>query len=1647
MTRGRKIVRFVSKTFLALIGLFLFLFVSLWAVLKVPSVQNFLVSKVTTYISDKTHTRVELAYIDLEFPKSILLQGIFLEDQKHDTLIAVKELELDINMLALLTSTVSIESTELDDFSVHLKRSERDSTFNFQFLLDAFTSDNKKEVNIDTTKTGTPWTVKANSIVLSHGHFHMEDSLSGLYINLSLGEMKGELNKLDLNKSFADVGDIALLDVHGSVRSTKQSAPDTSTSAGWRGLSISGLTIEHSSFSYSDQLSSLLASATIGTLELENTSIDLIEQTIASDGLSMAQSSSLIQLKKSNTASEADTSTSNWNVQVSALQFDQNDFKMDVLNEAKIHSGIDWNHLALTGINTQAKDLAYNGPMIEATIESLSVQDKSGFGIRSLETNVYMDSDNASLTDLSLVTNYSRLGQDISIQYKSLEELMSTLSVNCNMKNNQVAIKDLLLLVPALDTIEIIHKNKDRSVVFDLLAQGNMNKLALKKFYLKTLETSIDAKGQINFITDPDKLFMDLNIKRIQTGAADLTALLPDSALPSSIVIPSELFLTGNYKGTISDFTSTLNLGSSIGNALVHADISGLQQEVPSYKLALQTHNFNLGKLLNQTTLGELNGAIDVTGSGIDTNTFAATIHSDIESMSINAYNYHSIQFNGALNKQLIEIEGTVADSNLNLSLAGKANLNKQQEFYDLKLNLKGADLQKLKLTEEHTTVSANTDMHLNGDPTKNINGHISTRNILVIQNGKRYKEDSLVLVSVNEPGKSNVKLNSSMFAATFDGNIDVLSVSGAVTNHLNRYFHFTDAPFKKMNPQNFTFEVQINDSPLLREVVLPSLSQYSSMKINGSFNSEEAKLAILANIPSATYSGTTVNEFVFNLDSDPDKITYNTGWDYLSTGSINLQQTTADGTIEKDTAGINLSIKNTDGKDKIKLNSILTITSGNRYRFSILKDGLALQEEKWTVAEKNYIEVGQKYIFAEHFNLSHNTQFIKLQSAAEGNDIDIQFKAFDLHTLSQIIEDDTLLVQGILDGEVNFKHIQQNPAFTSQLNIKDLAYKDSRVGNLKIAADNLTADRYTATIELRDSLNRATIAGYYVGSSSDVHFNADIQSIELHSLEAFSGEQIHGSSGKVKGNIAITGTPKEPKFNGNIQFVDASTKVAYINQRLFMKKETISISPERVTFNSFNILDSLNNEAVINGYVGIKSFNDVTFNLNVNTNDFMVLNTTAVNNKLYYGKVILDSKISIKGNQDLPVINADINIVRGSHFTFAVPDSKVTVDRGDGVVIFTSDSSSLDPIMLRQTDELTTQKITGLDLSAKIHINRNSTLKLLVDPISGDSLSVRGDADLNFKMDESGQTSLSGRYVVYDGSYKASLENLIVRRFNITRGSTIIWSGDPTNALVDIKATYETRTAPDGLLANSAVIDSSALRKPLPFIVIMSMQGELLKPLISFQLDMPDNTKGALGGEVYSQISNINANESEVNKQVFALLVLNRFIVPDNSSSSGGASDFARRSVSRMMSNELNKLSAKYVEGLQIDVDVQSYNQVNNGEQKGNTQVEVGVSKSLLNERLTVQIGGNVPLEGQDAATNSNAKNITGDVQVEYKITKNGRYKIKAFRINQYDGILNGNIVETGAGIMYVRNFTHFKELFISKKKKKQLTETDDQQ
>jgi translocation and assembly module TamB len=104
---------------------------------------------------------------------------------------------------------------------------------------------------------------------------------------------------------------------------------------------------------------------------------------------------------------------------------------------------------------------------------------------------------------------------------------------------------------------------------------------------------------------------------------------------------------------------------------------------------------------------------------------------------------------------------------------------------------------------------------------------------------------------------------------------------------------------------------------------------------------------------------------------------------------------------------------------------------------------------------------------------------------------------------------------------------------------------------------------------------------------------------------------------------------------------------------------------------------------------------------------------------------------------------------------------------------------------ILNRNEKYEKQKsgFTGIDLSSIIEIDKEATIRLLTDPASTDTLVVKGEAALSFKMDRSGKMSLTGAYNLDEGSYLVSLESVIKKRFKINTGTTIVWNGDPLGA------------------------------------------------------------------------------------------------------------------------------------------------------------------------------------------------------------------------------------------------------------------------
>ena len=230
-----------------------------------------------------------------------------------------------------------------------------------------------------------------------------------------------------------------------------------------------------------------------------------------------------------------------------------------------------------------------------------------------------------------------------------------------------------------------------------------------------------------------------------------------------------------------------------------------------------------------------------------------------------------------------------------------------------------------------------------------------------------------------------------------------------------------------------------------------------------------------------------------------------------------------------------------------------------------------------------------------------------------------------------------------------------------------------------------------------------------------------------------------------------------------------------------------------------------------------------------------------------------------------------------------------------------------------------------------------------------------------------------------------------------------------------------------------------------------LNVKGELMKPELTFDIDLPKEGNLRVNNEVLTTVNTrldqIKAEPSELNKQVFALLLLNRFVSdnPFQSSGSGGgfnAGSFARQSVSKILTEQLNKLAGSLIAGVDLNFDVNSEDDYSTGQRTDRTDVNVSLSKRLLNDRLKISVGSNYELEGPQQSQQTGS-NIIGNITVDYNLSQDGRYLLRGYRKNDYDYVLEGQVVETGLKFIISADYNKLKDL-LRKKRKQQQAKSD---
>ena len=1623
------------------------LFIVIAVLIQIPAIQTKLVHSATSFISNKTHTRVDIKNISIAFPKSVVIEGIYLEDVKKDTLLYAEETRVNLSFSDLLNKQIHVSSFTLEKVNLNLKRTETDSLFNYDFLLTAF-NDTTKQKKAEPEKK-SKWEFSIDNISLRNIQLHYKDEYGGTNMAANITHLKLKMEEIDFAKSLFSIDELLIEKLKGKVLLKKLGkTSENNSSSILPKITANKIQINNSNFIYADSINKQSLTAEINRIKLNNAAVDLQSQIITLDNLFLSKSKIQYyrnenELPDTIVVTETATEKKDWRVSVKSIDLDDNAIAYWLENKPEIKNEFDAFHLDHKHVTLAATHFQYSMDKTEVSIKKFTTVDQNNFSITKFETDFTMDQHSITTNNLKVKTSNSSIDADLNIYYSSLSALKDSIQymiVNADVKNVSVQNADILYFSPQLIKQDFF-KNARNITKISGIVNGPLNNLKGKDLIIHTgVNTIVKTDFIVQGLPVVETAYFNFPNLKVNTGKKDI-AMMVGTLIPKSIALPENISMQIVFKGQLKSFVATMGMGCSYGAANVFATIDKNE----NFTGKVTVTNFDLGSLLkNDTLFGPVSLTAETNGHGLDKNTIKAKISAEVSKIYLNKYTYHHLNVMGNITGQEFEGKINLNDANAVFDFDGLVNFKANQEHYKFNFNLKGADLQKLKLTKDDIRVGMMAVADLKGGSVTKLNGYAGITEIIVAHNGKEYKLDSLVFASINEPNKSELNVSSAIVGIIYKGEVSPVSLPNEFSKFITDYFPFSDSLNRneKIEMQNFNFEIHLKNHPILSEVFLPQLKEFDPGLIIGSFDSKKKELKLNASIKKIVYGTTAISNLLIVVNSDSNALNYKIS-STITNSQFKLDNFLVEGKLADKTIFSSISSIDSIQNKKLLIRSQIT-KNGTNYKLMLDPKEFYLMNDRWDIATDNYIEFGKQGFLIHHLFINKTESQINIASVHDqfNHDLNIAVKNFKLDEISEIVKKDTSLIRGNLDGNVLLKRINKTYGIIADAKISNLIVREVPVGNLSVKAMNPTQERFNIDVNLAGTDNNLTATGYFIpkGGDNSININTAIQSLSLKTVQAFSFGAITEASGNLTGNFSITGSAIAPEVMGELTFNNVFIKPAALNNQLHLKKETVQLKKDGIYFHAFTILDPDQHTAIINGAIKMEHFKNFIFSLNVNTHDFLVFNTTAKDNKIFYGRMIIDSRIDVNGPLSLPIVNARVKVKKGSNFTFAVPEQKLTTDIGLDVVEF-EDSVKINSILYgEKKKEKQKSIITGFDISSIIEIDKQATLRLLLDPSSNDSLVVKGEAALSFSIDRSGKMSLTGAYHINDGSYIVSMESVIKRKFNIEPGSTIIWNGDPLDADISINAIYSVRASPIDLVTDQvgglSETEKNAYKQRYPFLVLLKLRGAILHPEISFEIQLPPEEKGILGGAVNAKLNMLNEDPSALNKQVFALLVLGRFIQENPLQTETSATAAAvRTTVGKFLSAQLNQWSSKVVPGVELNFDVQSYDDYETGQAEGRTQVDIGIKKQLFNERLTVQVGGVVDVEGEKAKQNS-ASEITSDVNVEYKITKDGRYRLKGFRHNQYEGAIEGALVETGAGVLYVRDFNKWKEFFKSPKK-----------
>lgn len=1649
----KRILKLIGKCILVLLVLFIILVL----VIRTPWAQNLIVSEITEYISNKTQTKVAVDRVFITFSGDIKTEGIYLEDKQGDTLLYSKELQLDLPIYPFIfKNELSIDDVDATTLVANISRNKDPKSFNFSFLIDAFSTPT------DTTTSSPPMSISLGDFYLKDWKVRYDDAYLGTKLNVSLGELDIEVTEFNLEEMKFGVDDFVLKKSQITYNQ-KQAFPvsNDTTATTQPKISINDFEIEEVAIVYNSQPDGIETQMQLADIGLTEIAVDVSKNSYQTNELTLKNSTIKLALNQAKDSIKSPTQSNSFEwpqLQLGAEHMDLASNTINFSQNGAVENDSIFNPdaFSINDLTLKANDFSYAPKDFHLEVDNFAFRERSGIALQQLGFEASLTDTNAVISNLKLQLNNSSANANANIQYNSIDSAFnnpenSDLQIALTQLNLQPA--DLKSLSPKLQNNPYMDALTANPITGSVRASGSLKEV---KDFDTTLNwgpsTNLHIDGSLYNITQMEDFAFNLKNIDIKSTKENLQRFIPDENL--NVKIPDTLALSGTIKGDLESFQTKAVLTIPEGKVALEALANiGNQKQ---FEGTIATDSLQLGTLLQNNQLGVISLQLEGSGSGTELSNMDAQLKGDISQFQFNQYNYSAINLTGELKNGTGQVSLSTKDENLNLKADTSIDFTKENNAITFNSNIIGADLRNLGFTKNAIKIAGDIEGSYNGT-SNSYTIEAAINNGIAVADNKQYQITTVMLNARVEDSITDATVKSGFLNGGLYSNASLSRINTALKRQMENYFSKDSTLSGNLDDVEARLELALIPTPIISQVFFDGVENLDSLNIDVNFNARTKKLGGKVSIPKFTYAGSTIDSLEVNLEGDSTNLNFYAGLKNFELDPVNLKRTFIEGNLKNKELVLDFNSIN-DTTQIMQISSELVFKK-DTLSLHIAPENLLLNKKQWEIPEDNKIVMTEAYTEFQNLVLSRNNQKLEISTKVpemEDEHIGIIFENFQLQTFLSLFNPEEALVKGTVQGDFVILNPYDATGLVSELDITDFRLMQTPLGSLSLNASSKSLSDYDFDLVLQDGGADLSLTGGYVAQEGGANLNMDldIQKLETNVLQGFFKEELSNPSGNVSGNLQIDGTLNNPTYSGKLNFNEVGVTLSAFKTAFSIDDQSLDLNEEEITFNNFSIKDTNKGTLVLDGSILTDNFFNPSFDLSIKTDRFIALDSKKGDNELVYGKAIVDTDLNVTGNLELPIINGSVGIGDQTDLTYLVPQSQYEIQEREGVVIFVNRENP-DAILTRNNNESANSVFAGMDIKTTLKVSEEAVFKVVLDEKTEDMLQASGNAELNLNIDPNQNIRLSGRLELNSGFYKTSLYNLVSREFKINDGSSIVWSGDPYNATLDVTATYQVKTSAAPLMSSISYGQDASIsgqyQKPATFFVYLNIGGEITSPEISFALDMPPEVQGTYGGAVYGRIQQLNEQESELNKQVFSLLALNQFYPTSGSDgSNGGAVALARNNVNNVLSSELNNISNKILgnSGFELDFDLDSFQENQGDGYQNRTQLNINAQKKLFDDRVIVTAGSAVDVEGSDSNSNTSTP-VIGNVTLEYLLNEEGTRRLKGFRKQEYENVIDGQLIVTGLAFIFNREFNKFSQLFNpikkDKAKEKETSEEED--